>query len=76
MPKHKAPAERSHVMEREARDDEQPAAAVDPEVAAYPHELPRHVHKAGGDYRAVTTPDECEAAFADGYKLLPPAPTK
>jgi hypothetical protein len=40
--------------------------------AAYPHQLPRLLHKPGVPQRRVDTPEQCEAAFADGWTLLPP----
>jgi len=47
-----------------------PAAPVVDEP--YPHELPRHVHKAGGVFKQVNTPDECARALASGWLLRPP----
>lgn len=69
MAKHKDPADRAHIWEA-------PAADV-PDVVThdYPHELPRHVHKAGGVSLIVFTPEECDAALADGWSLLPPKET-
>lgn len=37
----------------------------------YPHQIPRHVHGPDGASKIVRTIEECEAAFAEGYKLLP-----
>lgn len=65
---HKNPAERTHVWERPARVDERPAEPTP--FADYEHELPRWVHK-GADQRFVTTPEDCEAAKADGYVIDP-----
>jgi hypothetical protein len=65
---HKDPAQRAHVWERPARIDERPAP-VDPH-ADYAHALPRWIHK-GGEQKFVTTPDECEAAKADGWLIDP-----
>jgi hypothetical protein len=43
------------------------------EPADYPHQVPRHVHKAGGVSKIVYTPQECERALkVDGWELLPP----
>lgn len=67
MAKHKDPADRAHIWEAPAADVVAPAAAAD-----YPHELPRHVHKAGGVSQIVSTPDACDDALADGWSLLPP----
>lgn len=65
---HKDPAQRAHLWERPSRVDEQPAP-VDPH-ADYAHALPRWVHK-GADQKFVTTPDECDAAKADGWVIDP-----
>ena len=35
-------------------------------------DLPRHVHKAFGEYLRVTTVPEYEAALADGWLPMPP----
>jgi hypothetical protein len=68
---HKDPTDRAHIWERPARADEiaRTEALVD-----YPHELPRHVHRANGAYKLVTTPDECETALAEGWSLTPTPP--
>lgn len=65
---HKDPAQRAHVWERPARMDERPAA-VDPH-AAYPHQLPRWVHKDGAQ-KMVHTPDDCDAALDDAWEIHP-----
>lgn len=65
---HKDPAQRTHLWERPARIDEQPAA-VDPH-ADYAYPLPRYVHK-GGEAKRVDTPDECDAALSDGWEIHP-----
>jgi len=38
----------------------------------YPHALPRDLHKAHGETKRVTTADDCDAALADGWTLVPP----
>lgn len=65
---HKDPAQRAHVWERPARIDERPVDAAP--HADYAHELPRWIHK-GPDQKFVTTPDDCEAAKADGWVIDP-----
>lgn len=64
---HKDPTDRAHVWERGPAE---PAAVAEP--STYRHELPRHLHKAGGESLIVRTADECEAALKSGWKLLPP----
>jgi len=39
----------------------------------YPHALPRDLHKAHGAHLRVNTPEQCDAALADGWQLVPPA---
>lgn len=65
---HKEPKDRAHMWERPKREDETADAAV---VLDYPHVLPRLLHK-DGDHKRVDLPDECDAALADGWSLLPP----
>lgn len=71
MATHKDPKDRAHHWEREPRPDE--VAPVPAEPSTYPHELPRHLHKANGEFLPVATADECEQALASGWSLLPPA---
>lgn len=47
-----------------------PTAPAEP--VPYPHQLPRLLHKPGVPQKRVDTPEQCEAAFADGWTLLPP----
>lgn len=65
------PDPRAHMWERPIPAHEQPPS-VDPH-ADYAHPLPRWVHK-GGDQRFVTTPEQCEAALADGWEIHPSTP--
>jgi len=39
----------------------------------YPHALPRDLHKAHGEHLRVNTSEQCDAALADGWQLVPPA---
>lgn len=66
---HKDPTDRAHIWQRGDPGTEADATAAQ---STYRHELPRHVHKAGGESLIVRTPDECEAAFKTGWRLLPP----
>lgn len=40
-------------------------------VTDYPHQTPRYLHKTGDVARLVQSPEECEAAFAEGWTLQP-----
>lgn len=64
---HQNPAQRAHLWEYGNRL----VAAPEPVKYDYAHELPRHVHGPDGASKIVSTPDECDAAFAEGYQLLP-----
>lgn len=66
MADHKDPTDRAHFWERQA------AAGADAPAADFHLELPRHVHKADGQWLHVATPDEFNAAIEDGWSLLPP----
>lgn len=68
---HKDPKDRAHMWERPARADEQREVESRDFDEGY-HELPRHLHKANGEWKQVDTRAECEAALADGWSLLPP----
>jgi hypothetical protein len=61
------PKDRPHFWHRPEPGEASAAA----ENGEYPHQLPRIVHKANGEYKRVDTIEECEAAFADGYRLFP-----
>lgn len=65
MADHKDPTDRAHLWQR--------ADAVDTSAPVYdfPHELPRHLHKADGLWKQVNTPDEFKAAIDEGWALLP-----
>lgn len=67
MADYKDPKDRTHMWERPARSDEQTVGAA---FADYEHDLPRWLHKEGVEEPLlVSTPDECDAAKADGYQL-------
>lgn len=51
------------MWERAQRAAEAPADSY----VEYPLELPRYLHKHESDPVLVQTPDECDAALADGY---------
>lgn len=69
---HKDPKDRAHVWERPARADEQPEVeSRDLDEDGYP-EIPRHLHKANGEWLRVDTREEYDAGRANGWLLLPP----
>ena len=67
MAEHNHPADRAHLWERVS-----PAPDASPAAHTYAHALPRLLHKSN-DHKRVDTPDECDAALADGWALLPVA---
>jgi hypothetical protein len=67
----KNPADREHMWQRPKREDEHPK---DDSPSGYRHQLPRILHHADGSTKRVDTIAECEAAFDDGWQLLPHPP--
>lgn len=61
------PADRRHFWERPTPDHERPAEPVNPH-------FPRHVHKAGGEFKEVTDDREFRDALADGWRRDPVPP--
>lgn len=51
--------------------DESEPSAVDLTTLEYP----RHVHKAGGEYKVIVDAEACAAALDDGWELQPPKAT-